>query len=88
MERFLPYYMIPSFFVKVDEIPVLRNGKMNRRALPEPQLNAERAEYEAPRTETERILCKAFENALSVENVGIHDNFYHLAKAVLFNILL
>ncbi len=70
MEKYLPYYMIPSYFVKVDEIPVLRNGKMNRRALPEPQLNAERAEYEAPRTETERILCRAFEAALSIENVG------------------
>ena len=78
MEKYLPYYMIPSYFVKVDEIPVLRNGKMNRRALPEPQLNAERAESEAPRTETERILCRAFEAALSIENVGIHDNFYHL----------
>ena len=78
MERYLPYYMIPSYFVKVDEVPVLPNGKMNRRALPKPEPKAERAEYEAPRTETERILCSAFESALSVENVGIHDNFYHL----------
>ena len=78
MERFLPYYMIPSYFIKVDEIPVLPNGKMNRRALPKPESRTERAEYVAPRTEIERILCSAFENALSLENIGIHDNFYHL----------
>lgn len=78
MEQYLPYYMIPSYFIKVDEIPVLPNGKMNRRALPKPEPVTERAEFEAPHTETERILCSAFENALSIDNVGIHDNFYHL----------
>lgn len=78
MEQYLPYYMIPSCFMKVDEIPVLPNGKMNRRALPKPEPVTERAEYEAPLTETERILCDAFENALSLNHVGIHDNFYHL----------
>lgn len=78
MEQYLPYYMIPSYFIKVDEIPVLPNGKMNRRALPKPEPTAERAEFEAPRTETERILCTAFEKALSLDSVGIHDNFYHL----------
>ena len=78
MEQYLPYYMIPSYFIKVDEIPVLPNGKMNRRALPKPEPVSERAEFEAPHTKTERILCNAFENALSLDHVGIHDNFYHL----------
>ena len=78
MEQYLPYYMIPAYFIKIDEVPVLPNGKMNRRALPKPETKVERADYEAPRTETERILCSAFENALSLDKVGIHDNFYHL----------
>ncbi|MCR5651973.1 MAG: AMP-binding protein [Lachnospiraceae bacterium] len=78
MEKYLPYYMIPSYFIKVDEVPLLPNGKMNRRALPKPEIKAERTDYEAPRTETERILCNAFENALSLDQVGINDNFYHL----------
>ena len=78
MEQYLPYYMIPSYFIKVDEIPVLPNGKMNRRALPKPEAKSERAEFEAPHTETERIICSAFENALSLDNIGIRDNFYHL----------
>lgn len=78
MEKYLPYYMIPSYFIRVDEVPLLPNGKMNRRALPKPEIKAERTDYEAPRTETERILCNAFENALSLDQVGINDNFYHL----------
>ena len=78
MEQYLPYYMIPSYFIKVDEVPMLPNGKMNRRSLPKPEAEAERAEYEAPRTKTEEILCRAFEKALSLDGVGIHDNFYHL----------
>ena len=78
MERYLPYYMIPSFFMKVDEVPMLANGKMNRRALPKPEPKMEQGDYVAPRTETERILCEAFEKALRIDRVGINDNFYHL----------
>ena len=78
MEQYLPYYMIPAYFIKVDEIPMLANGKMNRRALPKPETRPEQEDYAAPRTETERILCEAFEKALQVDRVGIHDNFYHL----------
>lgn len=78
MERYLPYYMIPAYFMKVDEVPMLPNGKMNRRALPKPNSKAEQEEYAAPRTETEQILCKAFETTLQLNRVGIHDNFYHM----------
>ena len=78
MEQYLPYYMIPSYFIKVDEVPLLPNGKMNRRALPEPEAKADLADYAAPQTETQEILCKAFEEALQLERVGIRDNFYHL----------
>ena len=78
MEQYLPYYMIPSFFIKVDEVPLLPNGKMNRRALPKPEPKAETADYVPPRTETEEVLCRAFAKALQVDLVGIRDNFYHL----------
>ena len=78
MEQYLPYYMIPSFFIRVDEIPLLPNGKMNRRALPPPDAKAETESYVPPRTETERILCEAFARALRLDRVGIRDNFYHL----------
>ena len=78
MEQYLPYYMIPSFFVRVEEVPLLPNGKMNRRALPKPEAKANLADYLPPQTETEEILCRAFEKALQLNRVGIHDNFYHL----------
>ena len=78
MEQYLPYYMIPAFFVKVEEAPLLPNGKMNRRALPKPEKKADYSDYLPPRTETETILCKAFEQALGLNRVGIRDNFYHL----------
>ena len=78
MEQYLPYYMIPAYFIRVDEVPLLPNGKMNRKALPKPEAKAEREAYEAPRTETERILCEAFGEALHLDGVGIKDNFYHL----------
>ena len=78
MERYLPYYMIPAYFIRVDKVPLLPNGKMNRKELPKPEPGHERAVYEAPHTETERIICNAFENALSLDHVGVHDNFYHL----------
>ncbi|MBQ3373938.1 MAG: AMP-binding protein [Oscillospiraceae bacterium] len=78
MAQYLPYYMIPSFFLKVDEVPLLPNGKMNRRALPKPEPKAEKTDYIPPRTETEQVLCQAFAKALQAGPVGIRDNFYHL----------
>ena len=78
MEQYLPYYMIPSYFVKVDEVPLLPNGKMSRRALPEPEPVAVMADYVPPRTETEYALCQSFAEVLHLHRIGIHDNFYHL----------
>ena len=78
MEQYLPYYMIPAYFVKVDEIPLLPNGKMNRRALPKPESAAVMADYVAPATDTEAVLCRAMADALHLERIGTRDNFYHL----------
>ena len=78
MEEYLPYYMIPSYFVRVDQVPLLANGKMNRRALPKPEPDVRMTDYQPPRSKTEEILCQAFASALGLDRVGIHDNFYHL----------
>ena len=53
----LPYYMIPSYFIKVDEVPLKPNGKMDRMALPKPDISDFRTDYAAPTTETEKKLC-------------------------------
>nr|WP_278046118.1 non-ribosomal peptide synthetase [Clostridium beijerinckii] len=74
----LPEYMIPSYFVKVEKMPLTRNGKINRRALPEPNLNATLTEYEAPRNEVEEILASIWSEVLGIEKIGINDNFFEI----------
>lgn len=78
MELYLPYYMIPSFFIHIDEVPLRPNGKMDRKALPKPNFDEYKKDYVAPRDETETALCKAFEKVLKMDSVGIRDDFYEL----------
>ncbi|MGH7835938.1 MAG: non-ribosomal peptide synthetase, partial [Candidatus Binatia bacterium] len=76
----LPDYMIPSVFVMLDEIPLMLNGKVDRRALPEPgQTRPEINEaFVAPRTPLEEVLAGIWRQLLRVEPVGIHDDFFEL----------
>ena len=74
----LPSYMIPSFFVKLDKLPVNINGKLDRSALQPPEAGSFKNEYVAPETDMQRALCKAYEKVLSVDNVGIEDDFFAL----------
>src|ERR1043165_1635890 len=67
--------MQPSTYVVLDELPLTRNGKVDRAALPEPEGEAQR-EYAAPRTPQEAILCALFEQALGVERIGVDDDFF------------
>ncbi|MBO4798678.1 MAG: non-ribosomal peptide synthetase, partial [Candidatus Methanomethylophilaceae archaeon] len=73
-----PAYMVPAFIVKLDSIPLNINGKVDRKALPVPDLSSLRSEYAAPRNETEEILCGIFENILKVDKIGIDDDFIRL----------
>jgi amino acid adenylation domain-containing protein len=76
----LPEYMLPSVFVFLDELPLTTSGKVNRRALPEPKVvsAATGAEYQAPKTKVERAVAAIWSDALGVERVGLHDNFFDL----------
>ncbi|MEO3814945.1 amino acid adenylation domain-containing protein [Sphaerisporangium sp. B11E5] len=74
----LPEYMVPSVFMRVDSLPLTVNGKVDRRALPEPDLTGVTGDYVAPRTATEERLCELFADVLGVERVGIHDSFFEL----------
>ena len=78
MEEFVPYYMIPSFFMQIETVPLLENGKLARKELPDPRMTIERKEYVAPRDELEVSLCEAFEKVLNVKNIGITEDFYDL----------
>jgi amino acid adenylation domain-containing protein len=76
----LPEYMIPSAFVMLEALPLLPNGKVDRHALKE--LNLDKTElteaYIAPRTPTEEAIAKIWADVLNLERVGIHDNFFEL----------
>ena len=78
MELYLPYYMIPSFFMHIDSVPLRPNGKMDRKALPKPNFDDFKKDYVEPRDEIEKALCSAFEKALNVDQIGINDDFYQL----------
>lgn len=75
----LPEYMVPAFFVRLREIPLSPNGKVDRRALPEPERNtAAESDYVAPRNDTEQKLARLWCEVLRLEKAGIHDNFFDL----------
>ncbi|GIO01172.1 plipastatin synthase subunit C [Brevibacillus halotolerans] len=79
LSQTLPDYMIPSFFIKVDKIPVTVNGKIDKKALPEPEKEVElQTEYVAPTNPTEEILVQIWQKVLGMERVGIGDNFFEL----------
>jgi amino acid adenylation domain-containing protein len=76
----LPEYMIPSYFVTLDRIPLTPGGKLDRSALPKthstrPDLDVE---YMAPGTETERSLMEIWKDVLKLEKIGINDKFFDL----------
>ena len=74
----LPAYMIPSFFIKLDKLPVNANGKLDRKALQAPEAAEFKNEYAAPETDLQRTICSAFEKVLGVERIGIDDDFFSL----------
>jgi amino acid adenylation domain-containing protein len=75
----LPEYMVPSAFVTLESLPLTSNGKLDRRALPAPELGAfVSRQYEAPQGEVEEILAGIWQELLRVERVGRQDNFFEL----------
>nr|VFK07402.1 MAG: amino acid adenylation domain-containing protein/thioester reductase domain-containing protein [Candidatus Kentron sp. LPFa]VFK24237.1 MAG: amino acid adenylation domain-containing protein/thioester reductase domain-containing protein [Candidatus Kentron sp. LPFa] len=77
----LPDWMMPSIFVFVDSFPLTPNGKIDRRALPDPDMAGDvgsTAEYTVPQTESEIEMAALWSKALGVEKVGLHDSFFDL----------
>ncbi|WP_458367169.1 non-ribosomal peptide synthase/polyketide synthase [Burkholderia pseudomallei] len=85
----LPSYMVPSAYVRLDAWPLTPNGKLDRRALPEPADDAyARAEYEAPQGAKEEALAEIWRDLLQVDRISRHDNFFQLGGHSLLAISL
>ena len=78
LQKKLPYYMIPAHFTKVDTIPVKSNGKLDRNALPKPEIRNVDRIYKEPKTEIEVALCNAMQKVLKIERISIDDDFYEM----------
>jgi amino acid adenylation domain-containing protein len=74
----LPEYMIPSVFVELQQLPLLPNGKVNRKALPAPETVRDTSKIVLPRNPTEGIIANIWVDVLRIESIGVMDNFFEL----------
>ena len=75
----LPNYMVPSYFIALDEFPHTPNGKIDKKALPLPKMKKEESsKFVSPKTDLEIKLAKIFEEILSTSPIGVTDNFFEL----------
>ncbi|RMZ59361.1 amino acid adenylation domain-containing protein [Chryseobacterium nematophagum] len=70
-------YMIPTAFVHMESFPLTPNGKVNKKALPAPEIERV-VKYEAPTNKIEEDMCSIFKDLLKLDEVGIHDNFFEI----------
>lgn len=79
LQRSLPSYMVPSFYVRLDEFPLNINGKIDRKALPKPEeLIYEEIPYEAPANEREETLARIWGEVLHLKKVGVNSPFFRI----------
>ncbi|MET8653322.1 amino acid adenylation domain-containing protein, partial [Nocardia aurea] len=74
----LPEYMVPTMLCVLDEMPLNANGKLDRRALPEPEFGSGTVEFRAPANEAERRVAEIFGELLGLDRVGADDGFFEL----------
>src|SRR5690606_15806658 len=74
---FLPSFMVPDQIILLERFPLTPNGKVDRKALPKPQLDNQQ-DYVAPRTELEEKLAQLWSSVLNIPQVGVRDNFFQL----------
>lgn len=80
LRRVLPAHMIPSIFTVIDEMPLTTHGKVNRSALPAPDFSSLGSSHadQAPSSEIEEKIATVWRNTLSLNKVGIHQNFFDI----------
>ncbi|MDK1288429.1 non-ribosomal peptide synthetase [Pseudoalteromonas umbrosa] len=88
LDNHLPSHMLPSHYVFLDKMPLTNNGKLDEKALPEPELNQSGADQQLPTSALEIALCELWEQVLGVEKVGLTDNFFSLGGDSILSIQL
>ena len=83
----LPSYMIPSYIMQIDEIPVTFNGKLDKRALMKIEIISDK-KYVEPVTDMEKKLCYIFDEVLGRKNTGVNENFFELGGHSISALLL
>ncbi|HBO6873512.1 TPA: amino acid adenylation domain-containing protein [Pseudomonas aeruginosa] len=78
LAKSLPEYMVPAQWLALERMPLSPNGKLDRKALPAPEVSVAQAGYSAPRNAVERTLAEIWQDLLGVERVGLDDNFFSL----------
>ncbi|WP_133054701.1 non-ribosomal peptide synthetase, partial [Niastella populi] len=80
MKGYLPEYMVPALWVELQELPLMSNGKIDRKRLPDPDVSSEQftEQYVAPRNEIEEKLAEIWVELLGIKQAGVYDNFYLL----------
>ena len=79
----LPPYMIPTIFVPLEHIPVTVAGKVDKKALPSPEIARRRKKYVAPRTPVEETITGLFIEVLQTDRVGVQDDLFELGASSL-----
>ncbi|PHB07729.1 non-ribosomal peptide synthetase, partial [Bacillus wiedmannii] len=77
ISRNLPSYMVPKAVIQLDQMPLTINGKLDKKALPNPALVVQK-EYIGPRDDKERIIAEIWEKVLGFEKIGIEEDFFML----------
>lgn len=79
LKQSLPEYMVPTAFVMMQQLPITPNGKVDRKALPDPDFTSQlQTRFVAPRTPTEKRLAAIWAEVLKLEQVGVEDDFFDL----------
>ncbi|WDV47446.1 amino acid adenylation domain-containing protein [Clostridiaceae bacterium M8S5] len=92
LSDYMPEYMIPSYFVFLDSLPLSPNGKIDRKLLPDPIARYKSSLYEKPENKEQEMLVSVFKEVLGIDNIGINDNFFEMGgqslKAIQISSLL
>ncbi|MCY9030785.1 non-ribosomal peptide synthetase [Bacillus inaquosorum] len=78
LKTMLPDFMLPARLIQIDSIPLTVNGKLDQKALPEPEKHAYTADDIRPKNEIEKVMAEIWEELLDVEELGVSANFFEL----------